>query len=249
MSSEPESLQQQNERLQRELTQAHAELEEFTYSVSHDLRASLRHVNAYVQIIREDLGEQLRPDTAAHLDTVTQAAGQMTRQIEALTELSRLGRVEFQMTALELGSLLRDAIALLGPQTQGRSVQWQLATDFPALKGDAAQVRQLLAHLLSNALKFSRKQTPSHIAVTWQMHDEGLCALTLSDNGVGFNPQYRNKLFHAFSRLHSARDFEGLGMGLALSRKIVERHGGSIWAEAAPDAGCRVSFSLPLFVA
>jgi light-regulated signal transduction histidine kinase (bacteriophytochrome) len=249
MSSEPESLQQHNERLQRELAQARAELEDFTYSVSHDLRASLRHVNAYVQIIREDLADQLRPDTAAHLDTVTQAAGQMTRQIEALTELSRLGRVEFQMTALDLGSLLRDAIALLGPQTQGRDLQWQLATDFPALKGDAGQVRQLLTHLLSNALKFSRKQTPSQIAVTWQMHDEGLCTVTLSDNGVGFNPQYQNKLFHAFSRLHSARDFDGLGMGLALSRKIVERHGGSIRAESAPDAGCRVSFSLPLFLA
>lgn len=246
MTGTPEALQRENERLQRELSQARAELEGFTYSVSHDLRASLRHVSAYVQIIREDLGDQSNAAAAAHLDTVSQAARQMQRQIDGLMELSRLTRAEMQLSTLDAGQLVRDVCAALAPVLAGRVVQWQVASDFPALKGDPALIRQALTQLLSNAAKFTGTRAVAEIKVSWQMTDSGLCALTVADNGAGFNPQYQDKLFHAFQRLHSARQFEGIGMGLALTRKIVERHGGAVWASGAPDAGCSFSFTLPL---
>ncbi|MBA3058476.1 MAG: hypothetical protein KJ614_15685 [Gammaproteobacteria bacterium] len=233
-------------RLQRELAQARAELQDFTYSVSHDLRASLRHVSAYAQIIQEDLGAQLSPDIAAHLETVQLAAKQMARQIDALAELSRLTRLDLQLTRLDIGQLLRDALAEMAPMTAGRALHWQLAPDIPALQGDAVLIRQALTHLLSNALKFTAQRAVAEIELSWQAHGSGQCALTLSDNGAGFNPQYQDKLFHAFGRLHGAREFEGLGMGLALTRKIVERHGGAFWAQGTPDAGCRVTITLPL---
>jgi two-component system OmpR family sensor kinase len=239
----------ENERLRRELQQARAALEDFTYSVSHDLRASLRHVNAYVQIIQEDLGELAGADIRAHLDTVSQAAAQMGLQIDALTELSRLARVELQPSTLDVGQLLGDVRAALAPAPDGHELEWDVAPDFPALQGDAELVRQLLTHLLSNAIKFSAPRPVARIRVGWQAHGSGWCALTVSDNGVGFNPQYVAKLFHPFQRLHRVREFAGLGMGLALVRKIVERHGGSAWAEGVPDAGCSVSFTLPLAAA
>lgn len=246
MSPELANLQLENGRLQRELSQARAELEDFTYSVSHDLRASLRHINAYVQIIQEDLGDQVNATMTSHLDTVSQAARQMGRQIDGLMELSRLTRADLQLTTADAGQLVRDVVAALAPATEGRTVDWQIAPDFPALRCDAVLVRQALMHLLSNAVKFTASRPVAEIKVQWQMQDKHWCAFTVSDNGVGFNPQYGKKLFHVFQRLHGAREFEGLGMGLALTRKIVERHGGEVAADGAPDKGCSVSFTLPL---
>ena len=246
MTGTPDALRRENERLQRELSQARAELEDFTYSVSHDLRASLRHVNAYVQIIREDLGDHGDAATAAHLDAVSHAARQMGRQIDGLMELSRLTQVNLQLATVDAGELVRDVCTSLAPALAGRAVEWQVAPDFPALHCDAALVRQALTHLLSNASKFAGTRPVAEIKVTWQDHASGQCAITVTDNGVGFNAQYKDKLFHAFQRLHSAREFEGIGMGLALTRKIVERHSGTVWASSAPDAGCSISFTLPL---
>ena len=246
MSSMPQDVMQENERLKRELAHAKAELQDFTYSVSHDLRASLRHVNAYVQIIKEDLAEQNHPSLTAHLDTVSQAARQMGRQIDGLMELSRLTQLELQLSRVNAGPLLQEVCAALAPAQGGRVLQWQLASDFPPLQCDAALLRQVLTHLLSNALKFTGTRAVAEIQVTWQAGDNGQCAVTVADNGVGFNPQYTAKLFHAFQRLHGAREFEGMGMGLALTRKMVERHGGVVWASGAPEAGCRVGFTLPL---
>lgn len=235
---------QECERLRRELAQARAELEEFTHSVSHDLRASLRHVSAYVQIIREDMGDQAPGAISAHLETVSQAARQMGRQIDGLMALSQLTRQELQLSTVDLGELVRELCAALTPP--GRALQWQLMPACPALRADAALLKQLLHHLLSNAVKFTGTRELATIEVSWQVADAGWCTVTVADNGVGFNPQYTSKLFHAFQRLHPAREFSGLGMGLALSRKIVERHGGTVAAAGLPDAGCRVSFTLPL---
>ena len=235
-----------NEQLQRELLQARAELEEFTQSVSHDLRASLRHVTSYVQIVAEELGDGLKPDVAAHLQTVTQAARHMGRQIDGLTELSRLTGVTMQWTEVDLGALVRDVRRVLAPEPTGRTIEWQMAPDVPALRGDVLMLRQVLTHLFSNALKFSVAQAAAQIKLEWRATDDGWCAVTVTDNGAGFNPDYAGQLFHAFKRLHSLREFEGLGMGLALTRKIIERHGGTVWATAAPKAGCSVSFTLPM---
>lgn len=240
------ALLQENGLLKRELNQARSELEDFTYSVSHDLRASLRHVNAYVEIIREDLGDQGDAATVTHLDTVSHAARQMGRQIDGLMELSHLTQATLQLARVDAGELVRDVFAGLAPAWVGREVDWQVAPEFPALQCDAALVRQALTHLLSNALKFTGPRPLAEIKVTWQAHASGQCAIAVTDNGVGFNAQYKDKLFHAFQRLHRAREFEGIGMGLALTRKIVERHGGVVWANGAPDAGCSMNFTLPL---
>jgi light-regulated signal transduction histidine kinase (bacteriophytochrome) len=241
-----DGLQQDNARLQRELLQAKAELAEFTASVSHDLRASLRHVNAYVQIIQEDLGDGAPAALLGYLGTVSQAARQMGRQIDGLTALSRLNQVALQLGPVDLAPVVQAVCTDLAPELTGRVVDWQVAADCPALRCDATLLRQVLAHLLSNACKFTASRAVAEVNVTWQLEADGLCALTVSDNGVGFNPQYTAKLFHVFQRLHGAREFEGLGMGLALTRKIIERHGGTVRASGAVNAGCNVTFTLPV---
>jgi light-regulated signal transduction histidine kinase (bacteriophytochrome) len=233
-------------RLQGELQQAREELADFTHSVSHDLRASLRHINAYLEIIQEDLGEQLAPDTAAHMATVSAAARQMGRQIEGLSELSRLSRLELQPSSVNLGTLLREEVAAIVAAAPARVIEWQLADDWPTLQGDLALIRQMLTQLLANACKFTSPRAVAVIGVQWQSLGLGWCRLTVSDNGVGFRPKYSDKLFHAFQRLHTPREFEGLGMGLALVRKIVERHGGTAAASAVLDGGCSVSVTLPV---
>ena len=246
MNTTPKALQQHNKHLQRELGLVRAELADFTYSVSHDLRASLRHVSAFVQIIKEDLGEDAPAAIASHLNTVSQAAKQMGRQIDALMELSRLTQVELQLSTVNAGQLVREVCNTLTPAAGERPVAWQLAADMPALQCDLTLLQQVLTHLLSNASKFTATRAQAEIKVSWQITDSGQCAVTVADNGVGFNPQYTGKLFHAFQRLHGAREFEGMGMGLALTRKIVERHGGVVWASGAQDGGASISFTLPM---
>ena len=151
-----------------------------------------------------------------------------------------------QWTEVDLGALVRDVRRVLAPEPPVRTIEWQMAPDVPALRGDVLMLRQVLTHLLSNALKFSAAQAITQIELQWHRGDDGWCVVTVTDNGVGFNPDYAGQLFHAFQRLHSPREFEGLGMGLALSRKIIERHGGMVWATATPKAGCSVSFTLPM---
>ena len=203
-------------------------------------------MTSYVQIIQEDLEESINADISEHLDTVNQAARQMGRQIDGLMALSRLTSVELQWTELNMVALAREVMDELSAALSGRVMEWQLAPDFPALYGDAALVREALAHLIGNACKFTAGQAVGRVSVTWQLQQDGRCAVTVGDNGAGFNPNYKPKLFRAFQRLHSAREFEGLGIGLALTRKIVERHGGTVWADGAINAGCQVSFTLPL---
>lgn len=243
MSAEPESAR--CAQLALELAQARAELEDFTYSVSHDLRASLRHVSAYVQIIQEDLAEQPGADISGHLATVTQAARQMSRQMDGLMALSRLGRAPLHCAPLALGELAQQAMSAALAAQPRPGVVWTLAPALPAVLGDPALLHELLTHLLSNALKFSHGRAPAEVSLSGAPADPGWCEFVVMDNGAGFNPQYQDKLFRAFQRLHRPRDFEGLGMGLALSRKIIERHGGRIWAEGAVDGGCRIHFRLP----
>lgn len=244
----PASPQEQElARLQAELQAARDALGDFAYVVSHDLRANLRHITAYAGLVREELGDALAEDVAHYLDTVTNAAKLMGRQIDGLMAWSQLDRTVLEPEVLDLRVLLAEARQGLESEAAGRQIDWQVAPNLPPLRGDAALVRQLLAHLLSNALKFTRPRTPAVVQVGWESSAEaGWCVLFVRDNGVGFNPQQQDKLFHVFQRLHSAGEFEGLGLGLALARKIVERHGGSICAEGAPDAGCCIRFTLPL---
>lgn len=231
---------------QQQLAAARAGLEDFAYTVSHDLRANLRHINAYIGLVREELGDRLDASAAGYMDTVSDAAQLMGRQIDGLMALSQLDRATLQETTLDLKALIEEVRASLAAQTAGRQIEWQVADDFPAVRADAALVRQVLGHLLGNAIKFTRPRSVAQVQIGWEgQPDAKDCTLFVRDNGVGFNPRMVDKLFRVFQRLHSASDFEGLGMGLALTRKIVALHGGTVQAEGAPDAGCRISFTLP----
>lgn len=237
--------EQEVQRLRAELDAARAALGDFAYVVSHDLRAQLRHITAYSGLLREELEGRLSGDAAQLLDTVTHAAQLMGRQIDGLKEWAQLDRVELQPMTIDTAVLLAEVQQALAEQARGRQVQWQVAAELPSLRGDGALLRQLFAHLLSNALKFTRPRETAVIEIGAEAAPPGFVALQVRDNGVGYNPAQQAKLIHVFQRLHSASQFEGLGLGLALSRKIVERHGGSIAMEGAMDAGCCVTVTLP----
>jgi signal transduction histidine kinase len=246
MNAGPVDPQQRIEQLERELAQARLVLEDFTYSVSHDLRASLRHVNAYLRIAREDLGDDLDPDVAGHLDTAAGAATQMGRLMDGLMALSRVGRAELHPDAVDLCALLGDIRQKLEAGIDGRDVRWQFAPDLPHVRGDLALLNQLFTGLLDNALKFSDERDVAEVSVSWTPLGPGWCDIHVQDNGVGFDASMQDRLFRVFQRLHSARAFDGIGIGLALARRIVERHGGEIRAQSEAGQGCRISFSLPL---
>jgi light-regulated signal transduction histidine kinase (bacteriophytochrome) len=233
------------EQLTRELAQAKAELQEFTYIVSHDLRAPLRHINAFAQILEEDLSNA-PPEILSHLATIRQSARMLTQQLDGLTSLSRLMLQSLQMQVLDVNALVREVVDELMQQGAEPTVQWQLASDVPPVLADAGLLRQVLVHVLGNACKFSRSRSPAQITMGWQVNSAGLCQISVRDNGVGFASEQAGKLFKVFAKLHSARDYEGLGLGLVSSRKILQRLGGSMLIEASLDRGCCVVFSLQL---
>ena len=234
--------------LQAELAQARAGAETFSHAISHDLRTHLRHITAYSGLLREELGAGLTSDATHYLDTVTTAARLLGQQMEGLVALSQLERVNPKKVALNQPALIAQSLAGLAHQTAGRQIDWRVADDFPVLQGDAAMVQQVWGHLLSNAIKFTRPRDVARIQVGWQAHaGTNNYVLFVKDNGVGFrlSATAQEQMFGVFRRLHSASEFEGLGLGLALARKLVERHGGAMEAEGGLDAGCAVRFTLP----
>lgn len=239
-------LQAENVALHNALLQARQALESFTFSVGHDLRAPLRHISAFAQILNEDLAGQAKTDVANHLQTITTSARQMGLMMDGLMALAKLGTVELQLAPVALAPLIAEVRESLAQSGNAAATQWHVANDFPAVLGDATLLRQLLQHLLGNAVKFRAADTDLRIQVAWQLNSAGWCEVTLIDNGVGFNPAFAPKLFQVFSRLHSAQAFEGLGLGLALSQRILQRHGGQIEATGAAGQGCELRFSLPL---
>lgn len=233
-------------RLERDLAQARLALEDFTYSVSHDLRASLRHVTAYLRIAREDLGDGIDPAVAGHLETAAGAAAQMGVMMDGLLELSRLGQAPLHWGEVDLAALVEEVRERLAEQAQGRSVTWKLAPDLPRVQGDMALLAMLLTRLLDNALKFTARNPAACIGIAWRSAGPGWVEIDVTDDGVGFDPRLQDRLFRVFQRLHSPREFEGQGIGLALARRVVERHGGSIRATGAVGKGCCVSLTLPV---
>lgn len=242
------------ERLARELAQVRAEFQDFVYTVSHDLRAPLRHINAFAQIIEEDL-PNAPADIRAHLATIRQSAQLLTQQLDGLTSLSRLAqrRVNLQVVdVVPITQAVARELALRHPQ---QPVQWQLAQDVPPVWADAELLAQLFTQVLDNAFKFSRDRSPAMIAMTWQRvtpDQPGAphwVEISVRDNGVGFAPEQADKLFRVFAKLHSPKVFEGLGLGLVTSRKLMAQLGGHMAMTAAVNAGCCVTLRLPLAVA
>lgn len=243
---ELELAHRQIDQLRRELAQSRLVIEDFTYSVSHDLRAPLRHVVSYLKVVREDIGDSIDPAITAHLNTASEAASNLGRLIDGLLELSKVGRAELQFTDVDLQRLVSDQCHQADRDAMGRQIRWRIASDLPTVHGDIALLGQMLARLLSNALKFTRDCPQATIEISWTRDGEGHCELRLRDNGVGFDARFQDRLFRVFQRLHGPREFDGIGVGLALARQIVERHGGTIRARGDLAPGCEISLTLPL---
>lgn len=233
--------------LEAELAALRAEMQDFTYTVSHDLRASLRHIVSYAHLVQEDAGPQLNEEVQGFLATITDSAQHMGRLMDGLLELSRMGTAPVRLEALALNDLVADVIDELAPRAAGREVHWQVGEQLPQVRADSALLRQVLVQVLDNALKFTGSRAAAHIAVTSQIDlAAGTVHLAVRDDGVGYNPSMQSRLFRAFQRLHPVAQFPGIGMGLALVRKAMERMGGAAQAEGTLDAGCTVTLTLPL---
>jgi len=225
-----------------QLEAANKELEAFTYSVSHDLRAPLRHINGFTRILVEEYGPLLPEDAQRHLQRVEQGAHRMGLLVDELLNLTRVGRQALSVQVTGLSSIVRDVISMLESETENRQVEWKIA-DLPFVECDPTLIRQVFQNLISNALKYSRPRATAVIEIG-QTQIDGERAIYVRDNGVGFSMKYSDKLFGVFQRLHRAEDFEGTGVGLATVHRIIQKHKGRVWAEAELDRGATFYFTL-----
>lgn len=223
---------------------ANRELEAFSYSVSHDLRAPLRHLAGFSTLLLERESGRLDPESLRYVRTIVASAQRMGELIDALLDFSRLVRLPVQRRRVDSQALVADVLAEKHFEAAA-DTEWRV-DPLPAVEADAALLRQVWINLLGNAAKYSAPRRPPRIHVSAEISRDGREAIfTVRDNGVGFDPRYADKLFKVFSRLHGEREFRGTGIGLALVQRIVARHGGRVWAESAPDAGAAFFFTLP----
>ena len=225
------------------LVAANKELEAFSYSVSHDLRAPLRHVAGFVQLLQANAKGKLDETGARYLEVIAGAARKMGELIDDLLSFSRTGRAQMHREPIPLGPLVDECRRELEPETRGREIEWRIG-ELPEVEADRALLRQVLANLLGNAVKYSRKQAVARIEVSARREGEEI-VVGVRDNGAGFDMKYADKLFGVFQRLHTEAEFEGTGIGLANVHRIVVRHGGRVWAEGEVGKGAAFYFSLP----
>jgi len=226
-----------------QLEMANQELEAFSYSVSHDLRAPLRHIDGFVKLLARHAGGKLDEHGRRYLDIIADSARQMGMLIDDLLVFSRINRSELRHARVSLDALVHEAIHGLEGETNGRPIHWKIAS-LPEVEADPAMLRQVWVNLIANAVKYSRPRNPAEIEIGCNM-DNGEFVFFVRDNGVGFDMQYAHKLFGVFQRLHRPEEFEGTGIGLANVRRIIHRHGGRTWAEGKCDGGATFFFSLP----
>lgn len=233
----------EKEKRAEELIIANKELEAFSYSVSHDLRAPLRHINGYVDLLLSRFYDSL-PDKARHyLDSIADSSRQMGMLIDDLLQFSRTGRQELRLANLDMNYIVQEVLEPLKEDNSGRNIEWHIAT-LPDVYGDHALLRLVWINLLSNAVKFTRTRGKAIIRINF-LDENDTFVFSVRDNGVGFDMKYAKKLFGVFQRLHPTDEFEGTGIGLANVRHIIIRHGGDTWADAKPDKGATFYFSLP----
>lgn len=227
-----------------QLEDVNKELEAFSYSVSHDLRAPLRHILGFVELLQQDAGGVLSPKSLRHLTTITGSAARMGDLIDDLLAFSRIGQSEMQKTDVSLDELVSETIGDFENDTKNRRIEWKIAP-LPIVQADRALLRMVLVNLVSNAVKFTGGREQALIEIGCIADDPDETIFFMRDNGAGFDPSYTQKLFGVFQRLHSDAEFEGTGIGLANVQRIIHRHGGRAWAEGAVDAGATFFFSLP----
>jgi len=227
-----------------ELEAANKELEAFSYSVSHDLRAPLRHVIGFVELLEQDAGPSLSGTSLQHLTTISQSAKRMGDLIDDLLAFSRLGRATLQKRDVNLDELVREALGDFQAETKGRNIVCKIHP-LPSVRADRALLRMVLVNLISNAVKFTGTRAEAKIEIGCTPNGNSETVIFIRDNGAGFDPQYADKLFNMFQRLHSQAEFEGTGIGLANVQRIIQRHGGRAWAEGVVDGGATFYFSIP----
>jgi PAS domain S-box-containing protein len=240
-----ERFQQLNRSLEKhveELQTANQELETFSYSVSHDLRAPLRQVDGFARILRERMGPQLDPDTSHYLQRVQDAATHMGCLLEGLLDMGRLGRQGLRMRRTDLNLLVSEVVEELKLDAPSRQIDWILGP-LPIIRCDGVLVKAVFSNLLSNAVKFTSVRECAIIRVGHRV-ENGETVIFVADNGVGFNMKYADKLFGIFQRLHRSEDFPGTGMGLATVQRIIKKHGGRIWVEAELNSRATFYFTL-----
>jgi len=226
------------------LAAVNKELEAFSFSVSHDLRAPLRHISGFAQLLDESAGMQLEGANREFLAQIITAAKRMDQQIDAMLDFARTSRTELEPAEVDLETILDEALAVVQNHAGRRDIQWQ-RSKLPKVRGDATLLRTVLVNLLSNAIKYSRTRDPAVIEIGTRRGRANESVVFVRDNGVGFDLRYAERLFGVFQRLHRADEFEGTGVGLANVQRIITRHGGTVWAESAVNEGATFFFSLP----
>jgi signal transduction histidine kinase len=242
-----DEIRQLNRELGKRATELEAtnnELESFAYSVSHDLRAPLRHIVGYSELLQRQASSSLDEKSQRFIRTILDSAKRMGNLIDDLLAFSRIGRAETRKTAVNLDQLTREVVAEIGLDTKGRDITWKIGA-LPVCYGDRSMLRLVVVNLVSNAAKFTRMRTPAEIEIGCVDLNAEEVELFVKDNGAGFDMQYTNKLFGVFQRLHLPEQFEGTGIGLATVQRIVHRHGGKVRGEGAVDQGATFYFSLP----
>lgn len=225
------------------LEEAYKELEAFSYSVSHDLRAPLRHINGYLELLIKRNNDQLDEKGKHYTQSILEASNHMGHLIDDLLNFSRTGRMNMNLGIIDMNKALKDAITKLTPETKGRKIEW-IINELPNVYADYSMMRQVWANLLSNAIKYSQKRDVAIIEVGSNIEEHEI-VFFVKDNGAGFDMNYAQKLFGVFQRMHSNEEFEGTGIGLANVRQVIKRHNGRTWAEGEIDKGATFYFSIP----
>jgi signal transduction histidine kinase len=228
----------------KELTAVNKELDAFAYSVSHDLRAPLRAMSGYAAMMTEDYADRLDPAGLRQLEVIRGSCRRMSELIDALLEFSRMGHQPLRKEPVKLNDLVGQILDELGPQTDHRAIEISVS-ELGMVHGDPALLKQAFANLVGNAVKYTRNKPAARIEIGCRSDSAGgKKTYFVKDNGSGFDMRYAEKLFHAFQRLHAPSEFEGVGVGLAIVQRVIERHGGEVWADATPDQGAAFYFTL-----
>jgi len=226
-----------------ELESAYKELEAFSYSVSHDLRAPLRHIAGFTELLSGSINATCSEQAKDFVNRIRKSAHDMGKLIDDLLDFSRMGRAELRRSEVDLQELLETVLLEIQPEIGGRNILWQKG-ELPSVQADPALLHQVFVNLLTNAIKYTRPRDPAKIEIGSKIEPKEVIVF-VRDNGVGYDMQFADKLFGVFQRLHRQDEFEGTGVGLANVRRIISRHGGNTWAEGKLGEGATFYFSLP----